>query len=92
MYSFTLKIKDLAFDIYIFQQKGAAFETIAVGESNESAILDYIEAAERDNAWIMVENIHLAQQSFVKNLKVYLQRISRTRGTKLKYFISNVNI
>ena len=83
MYSFTLKIKDLAFDIYIFQQKGAAFETIAVGESNESAILDYIEAAERDNAWIMVENIHLAQQSLVKNLKVLFTKDFKNTGYKI---------
>ena len=64
----------------IFQQQGVGFETITVGEGKENSILDSVEVAERNNTWIMVENLHLAQNKFLKSLKFYLQRIHRTQG------------
>ena len=46
----------------------------------EMAVIDAIDSAERENSWIVVQNLHLATKKFLKDLKYHITRITRRRG------------
>ena len=59
---------------------GAKLEHIVMGEGQEIPIIDALEAADREGGWVLVDQIHLASDTFLKELRYHLHRIAKARG------------
>jgi hypothetical protein len=67
-------IQDLA------KGQGVSIEVVTVGSGLDLAIMDTLQSAERDNNWVIIENLHLSTDKFFSELQGLIQRIARRRG------------
>ena len=51
-----------------------------MGEGREAAAHEALETAERDNSWVIVENLHLGTKKFFRDLRLQLHRLQKARG------------
>ena len=59
---------------------GVSLESVTVGQGNDMEILGCIEKAQREDSWVLIENVHLMNDKMLKELKYFLQRIGKHRG------------
>ena len=60
--------------------QGVSVEVVTVGNGLDLTITDALQSAERDNNWVVVENLHLATDKFFNELRGLIQRMARRRG------------
>ena len=58
----------------------AKVEQVKVGEGCEILVDEAIDSAEKNDGWVIIEDLHLAPQTFFNDLKKHLIRVARSRS------------
>ena len=58
-------------------------EHVRIGEGSEVLVEEAIDTAEKNDGWVIIEDLHLATEKFCNQLKKHLIRVQRSRE-KLK--------
>ena len=61
--------------------RGVDLETLTVASGNDMTILGALEKAEREDSWVLVQNIHLMSDKLLKEIRYILNRVAKHRGT-----------
>ncbi|KAK2190796.1 hypothetical protein NP493_68g03002 [Ridgeia piscesae] len=49
-----------------------------MGDGSEDTVIDAIHAAEREDTWLVIDQLHLTSDSFFKQLGYHLHRIAKS--------------
>ncbi|KAK3108743.1 hypothetical protein FSP39_014630 [Pinctada imbricata] len=63
------------------QAIGAQVESVRVGDGCTFQVDEAIDSAEKNDGWIIIEDLHLAPAKFYNELKKHLVRVARSRAT-----------
>lgn len=72
-------------NFYLFQAIGAQVETVRVGDGCEILVDEAIDSADKNDGWVIIEDLHLAPVKFFNDLKKHLVRVARSRSKSLWY-------
>nr|XP_022320176.1 dynein beta chain, flagellar outer arm-like isoform X6 [Crassostrea virginica] len=59
---------------------GAQVEIVRVGDGCEILVDEAIDSADKNDGWVIIQDLHLAPPKFFNNLKKHLIRVSRSRS------------
>ena len=62
-----------------------------MGEGSEETAIDAIHAAEREDTWLVIDQLHLTSDSFFKQLGYHLHRIAKSKSRFLRNPIAIFN-
>lgn len=62
-----------------------ALDTVLVGESQESSVLNALKVAEMNHCWLLLENLHLATDSLLQDLLTHLREAASIKGTFISF-------
>ncbi|XP_056010102.1 uncharacterized protein LOC125667097 [Ostrea edulis] len=62
------------------QAIGAQVETVRVGDGCEILVDEAIDSADKNDGWVIIEDLHLAPVKFFNDLKKHLVRVARSRS------------
>ncbi len=60
--------------------QGVSVTMVTVSEGCEQTVLNALETAERENSWLVIDQLHLATDSLLNDLRFQLQRLHRYTG------------
>ena len=67
--------------IFMIQKKSIPYERIAINEGTEHQVAMAIDAIADKDGWLVIEDLHLASNLFLSNLKGQLIRVGNTGGS-----------
>lgn len=59
---------------------GAQVEIVRVGDGCEILVDEAIDSADKNDGWVIIQDLHLAPPKFFNNLKKHLIRVARSRS------------
>ena len=68
----------------LLQKHNVSIDVIVMGEGSEETAIDAIHAAEREDTWLVIDQLHLTSDSFFKQLGYHLHRIAKSNS---KFFL-----
>ena len=74
-----------------FQTVSVNIEHVRIGEGSEVLVEEAIDTAEKNEGWVVIEDLHLAPDKFFHQLKKQLIRVFRSRE-KLRGEIGTSNL
>ena len=67
-------------DVFFCQERNVSVDVVIMGEGSEVTVIDAIHAAEREDTWLIIDQLHLTSDSSFKQLGYHLHRIAKSRG------------
>ena len=61
-----------------------------MGSGAEENVIDLIHLAEREDAWLIINEIHLMKASFFKQFCYHIHRIQKSKGLNIAFKVNTI--